>query len=51
MFAHLPETLKKEVLYHLEKNDFPKAKAIHDAWIHSHRIPLKKDAAKITHAD
>lgn len=33
MFTQLPEIIKKEVLYYLENNNFPKAKAIHDAWV------------------
>lgn len=32
MFAELPQTLQQEVLFHLNHEDFVKAKAIHDAW-------------------
>lgn len=37
MFAQLPETLKKEVLYHLKRDNFPRAKAIHDSWLKSQK--------------
>lgn len=33
MFAQLPERIKQEVLYHLQKDNFRQAKAIHDAWL------------------
>ncbi len=32
MFAELPETLKQDVLFYLNQDNFPKAKALHDAW-------------------
>ena len=47
MFAQLPEPLKQEVLHYLQLNDFPKAKAIHDAWLDSHRISTKRDIVKM----
>lgn len=46
MFAQLPDILKKEVLYHLENNNFPKAKAIHDAWLDTRRLTSNRAAAK-----
>lgn len=32
MFSDLPEFLKNEVLFYLENNDFPMAKALYDGW-------------------
>ena len=33
MFDKLPDHIKQEVLFHFQNNDFPKAKAVHDAWV------------------
>lgn len=33
MFKDLPEELKRRVQDCLEANDFPAAKAVHDAWM------------------
>ncbi len=32
MFAELPDALKQDVLFYLNQDNFPKAKALHDAW-------------------
>jgi hypothetical protein len=32
MFTDLPEFLKNEVLFYLESNNFPMAKALYDKW-------------------
>lgn len=32
MIATLPESIKKEVILHLQKGNFVAAKAIHDQW-------------------
>jgi hypothetical protein len=36
MFADLPKPLQEKVLEHLQKNNFPAAKAIHDAYFLEH---------------
>ena len=34
--VELPPLLKAEVLFYLEHHDFPRAKAIQNAWAHGH---------------
>ncbi len=36
MFEDLPKSLQEEVLEHLQKNDFPAAKALYDAYHDEH---------------
>lgn len=50
MFAQLPELIKKEVLYYLQLNDFPKAKAVHDAWVEINCPPNCSDHIHIEEA-
>lgn len=38
MFAQLPETLKKQVIYYLDRDNFIEAKAIYDTWISSQNL-------------
>lgn len=33
MVNDLPDDIKKQVLYYLETNQFPKAKELHDNWL------------------
>lgn len=50
MFAQLPESLQKEVLYYLQV-DFQKAKKIHDEWIEkqiSSTCPLPMESEAVS---
>ena len=38
MFNAMPESLKKVVLYYLERDDFISAKRIYDAWLKSQQL-------------
>jgi hypothetical protein len=42
MFGNLPETVKQEVLYHLQHDNFPAAKRLYDSWLNNHCYPEKE---------
>lgn len=44
MYRDLPASLKKRVKEHLNNNEFPKAKAIHDAWLTEHTLVMERSA-------
>ena len=48
MYRDLPESLKRRVKEHLNNNEFPKAKAIHDAWLTEHTLVIERSVR--THA-
>jgi hypothetical protein len=44
MFGYLPEAIKQQVLYHLQNDNFPAAKAIYDSWLSDNNV--KKDSSQ-----
>ena len=39
MFAKLPKHIQEQILYYLQTNNFPAAKALRDAWYSGSNVP------------
>lgn len=42
MFGCLPDSIKQQVIYYLQNDNFPAAKQIYDSWLSNHSVDKKE---------